>query len=73
MGLFGWGKHKELEEVEEVEPWGEVDMSQGQVWGTDCAWCLAERGLDLGNGSHGICDYHSAQFWQAYQDRRARQ
>ncbi|HLG77067.1 MAG TPA: hypothetical protein VKV29_09605 [Chthonomonas sp.] len=73
MGLFGWGKHKELEEVEEVEPWEGVGMSQGQVWGTDCAWCLAEQGLELGNGSHGICDYHSAQFWQAYQDRRARQ
>jgi hypothetical protein len=32
----------------------------------DCAWCLSEQGRDFGNGSHGICPAHSAQFLQQY-------
>lgn len=26
----------------------------------DCAWCLKEAGLPMGNGSHGICQRHAA-------------
>lgn len=26
---------------------------------TDCAWCLFDRGIDPGEGSHGICKSHA--------------
>ena len=38
---------------------------------TDCAWCLAEQGLEAGNGSHGICARHEAGILQQYQAHRA--
>lgn len=38
---------------------------------TACAWCLAEQGLELGNGSHGICARHEAGILQQYQQHRA--
>ncbi len=29
-------------------------------WIIECAWCLQERGRDMGNGSHSICTAHAA-------------
>lgn len=26
---------------------------------TECAWCLAHKGLPMGEGSHGICEAHA--------------
>jgi hypothetical protein len=26
----------------------------------DCAWCLKERGIAAGEGSHGMCQRHKA-------------
>jgi hypothetical protein len=27
----------------------------------DCAWCMVEQGIELGNGSHGICAEHAEE------------
>ena len=37
----------------------------------ECAWCLAERGVAPGTGSHGICPFHAAQIIEQSQKRRA--
>jgi hypothetical protein len=37
-----------------------------------CAWCLAEQGLDFGNGSHGICPQHATLLLQQSRERSAR-
>lgn len=37
----------------------------------ECAWCLVEQGLPLGEGSHGICPTHEAEQWQKYLDRKS--
>jgi hypothetical protein len=37
-----------------------------------CAWCLSEQGLELGNGSHGICAQHADWLLQQYRERDAR-
>lgn len=39
-------------------------------WTTDCAWCLEEQGLEMGNGSHGICEDHSNQVRAQYHQRK---
>ncbi|WP_220196546.1 hypothetical protein [Ktedonospora formicarum] len=31
-----------------------------------CAWCLCEQGLELGNGSHGICPRHAELLLQRH-------
>jgi hypothetical protein len=31
----------------------------------DCAWCLEEAGIVPESGSHGICEYHSAEMRMA--------
>lgn len=40
-----------------------------------CAWCMTERGEDLGEGSHGICREHAdemlRQHHQSLEERRA--
>jgi hypothetical protein len=33
---------------------------------TDCAWCLQEQGLPMGEGSHGICGMHARQAMEQY-------
>ena len=75
------GKRKEPVELVEVLQQGEevrgemwsVDMSQGMVWETACAWCLAEQGIAPDPAdSHGICAYHRAQAVQSYRERKAR-
>lgn len=38
---------------------------------TDCAWCLEEAGLPMGNGSHNICPPHKNKVYAAYQERKA--
>jgi len=38
----------------------EMKESQDEQ-GTDCAWCMTEEGIPLGDGSHGICDEHAEQ------------
>ena len=35
-----------------------------------CAWCLAEAHLPMGEGSHGICDRHAQQVEAEFQARR---
>ena len=37
----------------------------------ECAWCLAEQGLEPGNGSHGICVQHAAGLLQQWRERHA--
>ena len=37
----------------------------------ECAWCLAERGVAPGTGSHGICPFHAAQIIEQSRKRRA--
>jgi hypothetical protein len=36
-----------------------------------CAWCLSEQGLDMGNGSHGICTRHAVWILQQHRERNA--
>jgi hypothetical protein len=36
---------------------------------SQCAWCLAEQGLELGNGSHGICVQHAAHLLKQSRER----
>lgn len=39
-----------------------------------CAWCLANAGEDMGEGSHGICDEHAERMladWRAHRAGRA--
>ena len=36
----------------------------------DCAWCLVEADEDLGEGSHGICEAHAEQKYQAWREQR---
>ena len=78
--MFGLGKRKELVEPVAVLPQDEgtigdvwdVDMSQGMVWETVCAWCLAEQGIAPDQASsHGICVSHRAQVLQSYRKRNA--
>jgi hypothetical protein len=77
--MAGWfNKKRQPEEM----PWQEDEMYGLEVeteeveavggWDTQCAWCLQEQGIDPGSGSHGICDYHSAQVYQAYRASRRR-
>jgi hypothetical protein len=69
--MFGFGKKRSevlvssAEEVEEVE-------QREEVVGVLCAWCLASQGVPAGEGSHGICDYHSHMLLQQAQRRRRR-
>ena len=37
-----------------------------------CAWCLSEQGLEMGDGSHGICIQHASEFLQQHRERSAR-
>lgn len=37
-----------------------------------CAWCLCEQGIELGNGSHGICPEHAEMILREYRERRMR-
>ncbi len=36
----------------------------------DCAWCLQERGMPMGDGSHGICPRHAEQLLAGWRARR---
>jgi hypothetical protein len=36
----------------------------------DCAWCMEEQGVDLGDGSHGICQPHANQITYQYHTRK---
>ncbi|WP_201384859.1 hypothetical protein [Ktedonobacter sp. SOSP1-85] len=36
-----------------------------------CAWCLCEQGLELGNGSHGICPRHAEMLLRHYRAHHA--
>jgi hypothetical protein len=50
------------------------DFSNNSVAGWHsplCAWCLCEQGLELGNGSHGICTRHADWLLQQYREHRA--
>lgn len=38
----------------------------------DCAWCMDEQGLPLGNGSHGICPSHAVKVLEAWQDSKVK-
>lgn len=40
-----------------------------------CAWCLAEKGIPAGEGSHGICKIHANTMLlqqRAYRKERAK-
>jgi hypothetical protein len=51
----------------------ELSRNVGAVWESPpCAWCLCEQGIELGNGSHGICPQHAEKILQQYRERRAR-
>lgn len=36
-----------------------------------CAWCLAEQGIEMGNGSHGICTRHAAEVVRQHRERKS--
>ena len=36
----------------------------------DCAWCLQEQGLPMGEGSHGICKDHAEEQYQRCREVR---
>jgi hypothetical protein len=38
----------------------------------DCAWCLQEQGLPMGEGSHGICGRHAKLAMTQYKAERAK-
>lgn len=63
---IGWSKEGSQEKDASATP-------VALVWETPpCAWCLRERGLELGNGSHGICPEHADAILQQYRERRTR-
>ena len=35
-----------------------------------CAWCLCEQGIEMGEGSHGICSRHADELLLQYKERR---
>jgi hypothetical protein len=35
-----------------------------------CASCLQDQGLPMGNGSHGLCSSHAEQTLQSWRARR---
>lgn len=37
----------------------------------DCAWCMIEQGIELGEGSHGICPTHAEEQWNKWQELKA--
>lgn len=37
-----------------------------------CAWCMVEAGIELGNGSHGICEAHATLLLTESRARRAK-
>lgn len=37
---------------------------------TDCAWCLEEQGLPMGEGSHGVCTPHAEEVWRKHQEAK---
>ena len=40
---------------------GIVRLLDEQTPEPDCAWCMVQAGVPLGEGSHGICARHKAQ------------
>lgn len=38
-----------------------------------CAWCLKEKGIPAGEGSHGICKEHADGFLIQWREQRSRQ
>jgi hypothetical protein len=52
---------------------GDLSSSSVAVWSSPaCAWCLCEKGQEMGNGSHGICTQHADWLLQQHRARRAR-
>ena len=75
--MFGLGKKKESDlpegltwQVDEAAVSETSSDGGSSSWGTQCAWCLQAAGLPMGDGSHGICEMHSAQMIQRYQAGR---
>jgi hypothetical protein len=48
------------------------DETSYEEYRTDCAWCLDEQGLPLGNGSHGICSLHAIKVLKDWQDSKVK-
>ncbi len=55
------GQARSLGQIPHMLPWQE----------SQCAWCLAEQGLELGNGSHGICVQHATSLLQQWKEHHA--
>ena len=73
LSLFGFGSSSDDDESQELVWDGgdlelDIDMSQGMFssWEAQCANCLEEQGLPMGNGSHGICTSHAQQTLQSW-------
>lgn len=51
------------EQIEVLASFGlteqDVEQQEAQKEARQCAWCLFEQGLPMGNGSHGSCDHHA--------------
>jgi hypothetical protein len=59
---------EQLQDTKPVDTDRYMNAARGQSW--QCAWCLYERGLALGDGSHGICPHHTDQVLQQYRASR---
>jgi hypothetical protein len=52
--------------------WIDNNLANSSTTNSMCAWCLSERGIAAGEGSHGICKKHADSFliqWRKHRDR----
>jgi hypothetical protein len=69
-GQMTMEREQEKHQTDAGLPW---EKDSGMIWHTPlCAWCLIEQGLELGNGSHGICRRHASRILQQRKERRFR-
>jgi hypothetical protein len=47
----------------------QYSSSIDETYDTQCAWCLQEQGLPMGDGSHGICADHANEMIQSARRR----
>lgn len=64
MGLFT--RHQRTEQAQPTQD----AIIAITSYESQCAWCNQEAGIEQGNGSHGICDYHSNLQYEQYQAAR---
>lgn len=63
-----------------IEQKQEIVLTDASMWASDvtmgrgplCAWCLSERGMVAGDGSHGICTQHAERLLRQWRERGGR-